>query len=97
MNDTSHPSNTPVTTPERNIWMRGLMMILMVFAFQITATLLGLTAVVQFVMNLVSSSPNQRLSTFGADLGRYLGQIASFVSFNSEELPFPFSDWPSAR
>jgi hypothetical protein len=29
--------------------------------------------------------------------GRYLGQIAAFVSFSTETLPFPFSDWPSSE
>jgi len=37
-----------------------------------------------------------RLKAFGKSAGRYLGQIAAFVSFDTEEAPFPFSDWPAA-
>ena len=80
---------------QRSIWMRGLMMILMAMAFQLAATLLGLIAVVQFVLALVSSAPNPRLSEFGRALGRYLRQIADFVSFGDDDAPFPFRDWPS--
>ena len=90
--------NSPVAAPDqRNIWLRGLMMILMAMAFQLAATLLGLLAVVQFVLALMGNTPNHRLSGFGQALGRYLRQIADFVSFGSEDAPFPFADWPSGR
>lgn len=86
-------ADTPATVPPRSIWLRALLMLLMAVAFQLTATLLGVLAVVQFVLALINA-PNARLCHFGRSLGRYLGQIASFVSFASEETPFPFSDWP---
>jgi hypothetical protein len=91
------PLESPDTTPERrSIWMRGLLMILMAFAFHLAATLLGLIALVQFVVALVNNAPNQRLSTFGSALGRYLRQIANFLTFASEDAAFPFNDWPAA-
>ena len=84
-----------VTTPDkRSIWLRGLLMILMAMAFHLATMLLGLLAVVQFVLSLVSDAPNLRLCAFGQGLGRYLRQIADFMSFATEEVPFPFSDWP---
>ena len=82
-------------TTKRSIWLRGLLMMVMAMAFQLTATLLGLIAVVQFVLTLASDGPNRRLSAFGHSLGLYLRQIADFVSFATEDVPFPFSDWPS--
>jgi hypothetical protein len=85
-------------TPQgkRNIWLRGLLMILMAIAFQISGTLLALGAIVQFVLAL-SDAPNARLIAFGQSLGSYLSQIASFVTFATEDVPFPFSAWPSGR
>lgn len=82
------------TLPKRKLWLRGLLMILMAMAFYLTTMLLGALAVVQFVLALVSDAPNARLCAFGQGLGRYLRQIADFVSFATEEAPFPFSDWP---
>ena len=92
-------TDTPETTAQdkRSIWLRGLMMIVMAMAFQLSATLLGLLAVVQFVLALASDAPNARLSAFGQNLGTYLRQIANFVSFTTEEVPFPFSDWPAGQ
>jgi hypothetical protein len=88
-------TDTPAATSGKsNIWLRGLLMILMGIAFQISGTLLALTAVIQFVLALLSDTPNTRLVAFGKSLGLYLSQIASFVSFATEEVPFPFSAWP---
>ena len=88
-------TDTPATiNDKRSIWLRGLVMILMAIAFHISTTLLALVAIVQFVLALVSDTPNARLIAFGQSLGLYLSQIADFVSFGTEEVPFPFNAWP---
>lgn len=92
MTDTSATPNG-----KRSIWRRGVLMILMAIAFHISGTLLGLTAIIQFVLSLASDTPNARLIAFGQSLGTYLSQIASFVSFATEKVPFPFSPWPSGH
>jgi len=91
MNDYSTETEAP-----RSIWMRGLLMILMALAYQLASTLLFFVAIIQFILTLVSQTPNPRLSTFGRSLGRYQAQNANFVSFASEELPFPFAEWPTS-
>jgi nucleoside recognition membrane protein YjiH len=80
---------------KRNIWIRGLFMLLMFFAFQVSGTVLCIVIVIQFVMVLLSDTPNARLVSFGRSLGRYLQQIADFQAFATEQMPFPFNDWPS--
>jgi hypothetical protein len=89
-------SETPVTSADkRSIWMRGLLMILMALAYQLAGTVLFFIALIQFVLALLSDAPNPRLAAFGRSVGRFQSQIASFVSFASEDLPFPFADWPA--
>jgi hypothetical protein len=91
-------TDTPATPHDkRSIWLRGLLMILMAIAFHLSGTLLALGAIVQFVLALLSDTPNARLTAFGQSLGLYVGQIADFVSFATEVAPFPFSAWPSGR
>lgn len=87
--------NEPMSKSSRNIWMRGLYMLLMSIAYQISGTLVCIVAVIQFVMVLLAGSPNVQLQAFGSSLGRYLRQIVDFLSFATEEMPFPFSAWPS--
>ena len=80
---------------KRNIWLRGLLMVLMGLAYQIAGTVLFFTAILQFIFTLASETPNPRLAAFGQSLGRFQSQIANFVSFASEVVPFPFTDWPT--
>lgn len=86
-----------ITTNKRNIWMRGFFMLLMTFAFQVSATVMCVVTVIQFVLALLNDTPNDRLVAFGRSLGRYLQQITNFLTFATEEIPFPFSDWPSGE
>ncbi len=86
-----------ITSGKRNIWVRGLLMLLMAIAFHISGMLLALAAIVQFVLAVLSDGANARLLAFGHSLGLYLGQIADFASFAAEDVPFPFGDWPTAR
>ena len=85
------------TNGKRNIWVRGVFMILMAIAFHISGTLLAFAGIIQFILILVGMTPNTRLINFGQGLGRYLRQIADFISFGTEEVPFPFNDWPFDR
>lgn len=90
MTDTS-----PTASDKRSIWVRALLMVLMALAFYVSAIVLAVAAIFQFVMVLVNRDPNARLMHFGRSLGVYLSQIGSFVCFATEEPPFPFGDWPS--
>jgi hypothetical protein len=89
-------SETSAATPDpRNIWLRGLFMLLMALAYQVTGTVVCIVTVIQFVLTLLNGQPNPRLVTFGRSMGRYLQQTVDFLTFATEEIPFPFDDWPA--
>ncbi len=73
---------------------RILQMIVLAFAFWVVCWVLGITAVVQLVVRLVNGSANDDLRRFGAGLAHYTAQVVAFQTFASEEVPFPFGDWP---
>lgn len=83
--------------PKYNIWLRGLVMLLMGLAYQVTGTLVLIVTIIQFVIRLLNDAPNARLLSLGRSLGRYLQHIVAYLTFASEEIPFPFSDWPSGE
>lgn len=89
MNETSDAPGS-----KRNIWMRGLYMLLMALAFQVCGTVLCVVTVIQFLIALLNDAPNVRLASFGRSMASYLRQIVNFLTFATEELPFPFSEWP---
>ncbi len=86
-----------VTPEKRNIWMRGLFMVLTMLAVHVCGTVLFIITAIQFIMTLLNDTPNPRLTTFGRSLGGYLQQSANFLTFATEDIPFPFSDWPSGK
>ena len=81
---------------DRRIWVRLLYMLLMWFAFSIAELLLAIVAIFQVVVTAVTGKVNAGMHRFGQNLSIYVTQITQFVTFNSEELPFPFNDWPDA-
>ena len=89
--------NSDAPGNKRNIWIRGLFMLLMAIAFQVCGTVLCFVAVIQFVITLLNDTPNVRLVSFGRSLGSYLRQIVNYLTFATEEMPFPFSEWPAAE
>ncbi len=80
---------------DRGTWIRGLFMLLFVALYNVAAALIGAVAILQFAWKLISGDTNPRLLSFGEDLSRYFYQILRFLTFNSEEKPFPFADWPA--
>ena len=89
--------NSDSTTNRRSIWVRGFFMLLMIFIFQVSGTVMFVVMIIQFVLLLLNHTPNARLVSFGRSLGRYMQQIVNFLTYASEEIPFPFSDWPSGE
>ena len=51
----------------------------------------------QFVAHLLTGRPNARLREFGESLGSYLQEIADFLTYHSEQKPFPFAAWPGQK
>ena len=86
-------SETPAN--KHNIWIRGLFMLLMSLVYHVSGTVMFFVTIIQFVMMLLADKPNVRLVSFGRSMGRYLQQVVNFLTFATEEMPFPFNDWPT--
>ncbi|WP_317535227.1 DUF4389 domain-containing protein [Nitrosomonas sp. Is37] len=78
-------------------WMRGLYMLLFIFVYGLVEFLIILVMIFQFFSIVLSGNTNAQLLKFGQDLAAYVYQIITFLTFNSEQLPFPFSTWPSEK
>ena len=90
------PQETRKSIMDRSTWLRGLFMLIFAVAYGIAEILLLVTAVFQFLYLLVTGKTVERLLIFGENLGRYFYQIVRYLTFNTEQRPFPFSDWPGA-
>jgi hypothetical protein len=89
--------NSESPTNKRNIWIRGLFMLLMALAYHVSGTVMFAVSLIQFLIVLVNGEPNARMASFGRSLARYYRQIVNFLTFATEEIPFPFNDWPTGE
>jgi hypothetical protein len=81
--------------PSRELWLRGLHMLLFAFVFGLAEVLLWGVALFRLVVRLLGQEEDARVGAFGSSLSRYVYQIASYLSFSSERKPFPFAPWPN--
>jgi hypothetical protein len=91
-------TNPPATQPTAlsGAGERVLYTVVFAVAFWILCWVLVVTAVLQLVLRLVNGKAHADLARFGAGLGRYARQVIEYLTFASDEAPFPFRDWPSA-
>lgn len=75
-------------------WMRGLYIVLFAVIFGLTEVVLCAVVILQFLLALFTGEPNARLRVFGLSLAAFVYQIVAYITFNSDERPFPFSPWP---
>lgn len=78
-----------------SVWLRLLYMILFAVIYSVAEMVLAAVVVLQFIFVLVTTQRNLRLLSLGASLSRFLYQIFLYLTFNSEQRPFPFDEWPS--
>ena len=80
-------------------WMRLIYMLLFAIIVNIAELVVAVIAVVQFVSKLFAGQINQQLAEFGEELSLYFRAIIAFLTFRTEDKPFPFAPWPetSAR
>ena len=82
----------------RSTWLRLVFM----FVFYVIATLTGAVAsvvvVLGFLWVLFTGEKNRQLQQAGQAVAGYLYEIVRYLTFNTEEKPFPFgSEFPTAE
>ena len=79
----------------KTIWMRLFFMLVITLLYSVSRIVVGAVVVMQFFWVLISGETNQKLKSFGQALATYTMQIIQYLTFNTEERPFPFdADWP---
>ena len=85
--------NIKESLKDNSTWMRVLYMAIFVIIFNIVELLIAALVIFQVLVLLFTGEKNRRLLGFGSTLSLYVYRILQFLTFNSEEKPFPFADW----
>ena len=83
----------------RNVdtWMRGLFIVIFGVIFYFLIGIVWLLVIFQFITKVVTGSLNVQVEKFSSSLTQFVLQILNYVTFQSEERPFPFSPLPEAK
>jgi hypothetical protein len=82
------------TLTNSNTWIRFAYMLLFTLLLMAARLIVAVVVVVQFVIVLATGKDNQNLRNLGQGLGKWVYQAIMFLTFNSDNKPFPFDEWP---
>lgn len=79
----------------RTTWLRLLFMVVIAILWGVSRIVLGAVVAFQFLWVLFTGKTNDRLTELGQSLAVYTYQVVRYLTFNTEQRPFPFdTDWP---
>ena len=77
-------------------WQRLLFMFILSIIFALGVSVGCIVVALQFFWVLFTGETKKEFSAIGRQLGEYSKEIVLYMTFNTEERPFPFDrDWPS--
>lgn len=65
--------------------------------YWIAFALVWIITAFQFLYTLFTGKANKTLQPFSKSLSEYIKQIVSFLMYDTEEKPFPFTPWPETK
>ena len=80
---------------DKDTWLRFIYLVVFGIAFYLSILLTFATSVFQFLAKLFSGSSFDGLAEFGDNLASYQSQVTRFLTFASDEKPFPFAPFPA--
>jgi hypothetical protein len=95
-----NPTGNPI---EQNLksgttWLRGLFMLISCALASVAFAAGSLIVVLGFLWVLFTGEVNRQIQQAGQSVASYLYSIARYLTFNSDEKPFPLGgEWPSAQ
>ena len=88
-------SDSKIPLTNCNTWIRFAYMLLFAVLLMAARLVITLVVIIQFLLVLFIGSDNENLRNLGQGLAKWVYETVMFLTFNSEEKPFPFSEWPS--
>jgi len=91
------PNGKPIeeNIKSRATWTRLLFMVICCFLVSIASFVGTFVVMLGFLWVLFSGAVNRQIQQVGQSLAAYIYEIIRYLTFNTEERPFPLgNDWP---
>lgn len=90
-----NPQGDDPVQPPRNIWMRGLWVVVFALLLRVAGVVLCAVAVIQFFWMLIKQEKHSGLVDFGERLAKWAAEVVRFQTAATEDKPFPWDKWPA--
>ncbi len=95
--DDSERSPIEKNIRSRGTWLRLVFIVVFYALAGVASAVASIVIVLGFLWVLFTGETNGQLQRAGQSIASYIYQIIRYVTFNSDEKPYPFdADWPSA-
>jgi len=81
---------------DQNKWKRILFTVLFWVVFHISQALLLVLVIAQSAFIIFTNNPNHHILVLSDRLTLYVQDILRYVTFNTDNRPFPFDDFPES-
>ncbi len=78
-------------------WLRGFFILVFGVIFYVLYIVIWLVVIIQFVTKVLTGELNGYLEQCSTNMTSYAMQILNYITYQSEERPFPFSPFPGAE
>jgi hypothetical protein len=75
-------------------WIRGAYMLLFFVIFNVMQVVVTAVILIQFGFMIITGNNNENLRDLGKKLGIYFCQMIKYLTYESEDKPYPFGSWP---
>lgn len=82
---------------QKSTWVRLFFMLALAFLYGLSRFVIGAVIVIQFFYVLLTGEAKDELKAFGHSLAIYSYEIIEYLTFNTNDKPFPFEgSWPTS-
>ena len=78
-------------------WKRIFFILIFAVIIGLVRILLWAIIFLQIASALLTGQANKNILSFGRSLSAYLYHVLLFLTYNTDALPFPFSDWDATE
>lgn len=82
---------------DKVVWHRLLHIAIFAVIFNIVEVVLVALVAFQWLSTLITGQANERLKGLGAELAGYVAEIVRFLTYGTDDRPYPFGPWPAAK
>jgi hypothetical protein len=89
--------NLEKNVKQKSTWLRLFFMLVLAVLYGLSRIVIGAVVVIQFFYVLLTGETKDELKAFGHSLAIYSYEVINFLTFNTDDKPFPFEGaWPTS-